>query len=404
MLDRETDAASNRRPSGPGIGRSVRIDAAPAGPSAARIPELDGLRGIACLVILVYHLKAQLIPIGWMAVDLFFVLSGYLITTILLSSRGKRLALGEFYIRRAQRIWPVYYLTILALAAASRWLPEPCRMAGLPYYLTFTENVPGLWSSQASEFSHYLTHFWSLAIEAQFYLIWPAFVLVGGRWGAGFGAIGLVMTSCWMRSLGFDAWLLVARADGLALGGLLAVVMGMAAGGPHRKRDLRSIFGLIGVVSAIYLAWVALRVGLPRGGRPKIGTPDTIAAVAAFGFAAVGLVVVDSGGSGRAWLRDRRLRWVGKVSFGLYVYHYVVYFLLNDVLDRLGFRGRPVWQDATKLGLTFLMAGLSWRFLEGPILAIGRRKPGVSKGKAPRSESREARSFTTEITENTEAR
>ena len=160
MIDGARTSWRFRTPPGPGIGRTVRIDAAPSGPAAGRIPELDGLRGIACLVILVYHLKAQIVPIGWMAVDLFFVLSGYLITTILLSARGKRFALGEFYIRRAQRIWPVYYLTILALAAASRWLPEPCRMAGLPYYLTFTENVPSLWSSRASEFSPYLTHFW----------------------------------------------------------------------------------------------------------------------------------------------------------------------------------------------------------------------------------------------------
>ena len=92
------------------------------------------------------------------------------------------------------------------------------------------------------------------------------------------------------------------------------------------------------------------------------------------------------------------------MSYGLYVYHYVVYFLLNDVLDRLGFRGRPVWQDALKLGLTFLLAGLSWRFVERPILAIGRGKPAHSSRNAPRSESRESRSFTTEVTENTEER
>ena len=102
--------------------------------------------------------------------------------------------------------------------------------------------------------------------------------------------------------------------------------MGSAGQGAHRRRDLQVSFGAIGGSAMAYLGWLASWGGLPRGGRSLPGTPDSILAVALFGFASVGLVLAGSGGPATAWLRGRRLRWVGKVSFGLYVYHYIVYF------------------------------------------------------------------------------
>ncbi|HKI18261.1 MAG TPA: acyltransferase, partial [Isosphaeraceae bacterium] len=127
----------------------MRYDPAPI-PGAVgegqRVRELDALRGLACLLILVYHLMPHRVPGGWAGVDLFFILSGFLITSIILKSFHERHFLAHFYVRRGLRIWPVYYLTVLLLAAATPILPRPYDLGGLPYLLTYTQNVPLYWS------------------------------------------------------------------------------------------------------------------------------------------------------------------------------------------------------------------------------------------------------------------
>jgi hypothetical protein len=140
---------------------SARVDAghsAHRGSAEPRLLELDGLRGLACLVILVYHFRPPLVPYGWAAVDLFFVLSGYLITSILIRNEGSPRLLRNFYVRRGLRIWPIYYVTILALAIAGPWLPRPTNCAGLGYYLTYTQNLPLYWSGRVPPFSPYAAH------------------------------------------------------------------------------------------------------------------------------------------------------------------------------------------------------------------------------------------------------
>ena len=103
-----------------------------------RIPELDGLRGIAAVAIVLYHLWFLDIVMMGTAVNLFFVLSGYLITAIILRNGHSEGFLKNFYMRRGLRIWPIYYLTLFLLVAARAWLPQPGSLAGLPYYLTYT--------------------------------------------------------------------------------------------------------------------------------------------------------------------------------------------------------------------------------------------------------------------------
>ena len=96
-------------------------------------------------------------------------------------------------------------------------------MGGLPYLLTYTQNVPLYWSSTAPQFASYLMHTWSLAIEEQFYLIWPLLICLVGRRGVVPLSLALLFASVWARAHGFHWWLLLARGDGLAMGSLLAV-------------------------------------------------------------------------------------------------------------------------------------------------------------------------------------
>src|SRR4051812_9144594 len=110
-----------------------------------RVPELDALRAFAAGIVLLFHLRPEGFVFGWTGVDLFFVLSGYLITTIILQHQAAPGFLRNFYVRRGLRIWPLYYLTLFGLVALNPFLPRPQPMAGLPYYLTYTQNVPSYW-------------------------------------------------------------------------------------------------------------------------------------------------------------------------------------------------------------------------------------------------------------------
>src|SRR5947209_8320002 len=150
-----------------------------------RVKELDALRGIAALVVVLGHIGALhgsfKVPYSWTAVDLFFVLSGFLITSILLRHEPTGPFFASFYARRGLRIWPIYYLSLLALAAINPWLPTPYALDGMPQFLTYTQTSFMYWTNDVRPGLHALDHTWTLAIEEQFYLIWPALVFLAGR-------------------------------------------------------------------------------------------------------------------------------------------------------------------------------------------------------------------------------
>jgi peptidoglycan/LPS O-acetylase OafA/YrhL len=175
------------------------------GSAEPRVLELDGLRGLACLTIMVYHFRPVIVPYGWSSVDLFFVLSGYLITAILIRHEGSPRLRRNFYARRGLRIWPVYYLTILALVIVGPWLPKPTNWSGLGYFLTYTQNLPFYWSGRVPPFSPYVAHLWTLANEEQFYIIWPLLVVMIGRRAVIPLALGLAAVSVWARARGFSS-------------------------------------------------------------------------------------------------------------------------------------------------------------------------------------------------------
>ena len=148
-----------------------------------RVTELDALRGLGALIIAVYHLHPERLWFLWFRSDFFLVLSGFLVTAMILRYRDSAHFLPTFFARRVVRIWPCYYLALLALVAVNPLLPKAFPMDGLPYYLTFTQNVPRYWSGEAPAFNWYFLHTWTLAVLEQFYLVWPALVLLVGRRG-----------------------------------------------------------------------------------------------------------------------------------------------------------------------------------------------------------------------------
>ncbi len=336
-----------------------------------RIAEFDALRGIAATVIVIYHLRfLHSAPVLGSAVDLFFVLSGYLITTILLSTAKSPGHVRNFYARRALRIWPVYYLGFVWIALLWRWLPEPKSWAGLPEYLLYLQFVPKLWGGETRTFTELAAFTWTLAIEEQFYLIWPALVWWLGRRRLPLAIVPLIVLPAVLRCLGWPAMLLMTRCDGLALGALLAwLTSGDFEASPARrlrlKRGLLATAGgllvYLGISTYLWNYQQVVRNPLQRG-------LDQFALDLGY-FVIVGTVLLAAGGRRFGWLRNPLLVHAGQISYGLYFYHPFVIFGMSQVRKALEIKG-SLWFDILRVALCFAVAEVSWRCLERPILRL----------------------------------
>ncbi len=350
-----------------------------------RVPELDGIRAIAAMVVVGLHAgnvsESFRVPVlrlwGAMAVDLFFVLSGFLITAIILSEGRSRGFLTNFYARRSLRTWPIYYLALLAIAAVGVLVPGRYPIDGWLYYLTYTQNVPHYGGAEAPPFCLAFAHAWSLAVEEQFYLIWPAVVLLAGRrrlvpLALGIAALAFASRAFWR----LDSQLLLTRCDGLALGGLLATVLAdRDAESVRSPGPARAFVGLIGASLAYLVPITLILLGvLPNHWGIVPGTSGVFFSVNLLTFnllftGLVGLVVCRSGHPGLGFLRGPILGYLGRISYGLYLYHGLVF----GMVHRLYGGNVPAWVVLASTAATVALAGLSWAYLERPVLALKSR-------------------------------
>lgn len=341
----------------------------------ARVPELDALRGLAAVAVVVYHSRPPRLPWGWAAVDLFFVLSGYLITTIILK-HGKTCGfLPKFYARRALRVWPIYYLATFILVALSPILPRLFHWHAFPYHLTFTQSIRLYVSDTTPWWTLYMGHAWTLAVEEQFYLLWPALLLLTGcgRKRTMVVAVLAAAGSVWLRSGGMNLTLLGARGDGLTLGGFMAALLIDAPFVERRRGALTATFAATAVISAVAVvaAWRIYGMGKWSAVPPRQGF--SILAFNGVFFGLIGLVVCQAG---RPWLFGLRwgpLRQIGLISYGLYLLHIPVIALSGDLARAFGLRGQPLWREGLTTALCFAVAWASWRWIEAPALSLKSR-------------------------------
>lgn len=339
-----------------------------------RVPELDSLRAFAAAIVLLFHLRPPTFAFGSTGVDLFFVLSGYLITTIILRAHGTRRFVLNFYARRGLRIWPIYYLTLFVLLAINPRLPRPEPIAGLPYYLTYTQNVQYYRFREPPPFIECFRHTWTLALEEQFYLIWPGLAILAGRRLIGL-CVAVILIALMARAGGYFSFggynqmILLGRSDGFALGGLLAALLADRDRLAQHLGRFRLGFGLLTLAAGSYIAWGIIRhtqigfLGLPTPSWPA----STIFAVNLFYFALIGLVVLFAGGPALAPLRLGVLAYLGRISYGIYMYHYPVYWFLDGGRFRYD---RPIGWAILKIAVTLALAVASWHLVERPILAL----------------------------------
>jgi peptidoglycan/LPS O-acetylase OafA/YrhL len=356
-----------------------------------RIPELDALRGLAAVAIVFYHLWFTSYGFMGTAVDLFFVMSGYLITTIILKQREQPGFLATFYARRSLRIWPIYYLSILAYVVLSPVLPKSYHAEGLPYFLTYTQNLWQYWGAANPPFAEAFNHTWSLAVEEQYYLFWPLCLVFLGKRSVVPLAVGLMALAVGARMAGFSIWLLLTRLDGLALGGVLAAMLNSDDSARLPAETIKRSLIAAGLVSVAWLAkgnvlMAALATTWPALGKPLVALSLRMFATNLMYFSMIGLVVVNSGHRRLSWLRDSRLAWLGQMSYGIYLYHHMLFEIVQGYADRYGVTNR-VAIDAVKLTSTFALSALSWHLIEQPVLSLKDRFGYLKRSAIPAPKS-----------------
>ncbi len=350
-----------------------------------RAPGLDGVRALAVLSVLGFHESLSWLPGGFLGVDIFFVLSGFLITDLLVTKFGRdgNVGLSTFWQRRARRLLPALALMLLTVTAAVTLL-EPGQRGTLgPALLGAVTYTSNWWQAFAhlSYFSLYgpppvFQHLWSLAVEEQFYLIWPL-VLAGvlfimrGRWlRISFACAAAVGSAAIMYAVyvpGKDPSLVYYGTDTHAAGLLIGAAIALTW--PLRKvaaaaGKLRLGFDIAGSLGLAVLAWSVWHFA---GSDPFVYPYGlVIASLAAGGLV---LAAATTGFLGRA-LSWAPLRWLGIRSYGIYLWHWPVIAITVGMYPRAA--GSPIAHVIDAI-MPIGLAAVSWRLLEEPILRNGLR-------------------------------
>jgi peptidoglycan/LPS O-acetylase OafA/YrhL len=372
-----------------------------APPSADRLPALDGLRGLAIALVTMFHflrgpggtpvdLSSAVADAGWIGVDLFFVISGFLITGILLDARGGRRYFRNFYARRILRILQLYYgyrtlLLLLSGSAAGVPLGASYFADHQAWFWTHTTNwlllrTPGPGGAGAAGFGA----LWSLALEEQFYLVWPTVVALVSIQALRRICLVVIAGSLVLRLglalLGTSAYTLYASSfthlDPLAVGALLSIMarQGGLSGAGGRARWWLMMGASVFVICAV----------LVGTGAPVFPLPASlmISAVAAAWGGLVALVVIRPGAGSFGWIRAGPLRTLGKYSYAFYLLQLPVAAALGAAGLRELLPNRFAHAGAVAAA-TFVAAVLSWHLWEKRWLALKDRFPRIAAAAMP---------------------
>lgn len=345
------------------------------------MPGLDGLRALSVLAVIAYHLNFPWAQGGFLGVSIFFTLSGYLITDQLIMQwqNTREISLKDFWIRRARRLLPALFFMLATVCLYLGWL-DSARLMSLKDDLlsvVFYYNNWWLIFHNVSYFESFgplspIGHLWSLAIEEQFYILWPVVLIVGLKLFRRrrmlilitlLGTIASVLAMGMIYEPGIDPSRVYYGTDtrvfALLLGAAFAFVF------PSRKmpqkisNSSRLILDIIGGASLIGVLWMIgitneYDESLYRGG------------LAFFVFLSAIVTVVLAHPASRIarFMGNPSLRWVGLRSYSLYLWHYPVITLTSPSVNTEGFDGSQIF---LQLALTFLLAAFSWKFIEEPI-------------------------------------
>jgi peptidoglycan/LPS O-acetylase OafA/YrhL len=368
------------------------------------LPVLDGVRGLAVMMVLVFHFVGQMLPTnsaeraivavtkhGLLGVDLFFVLSGFLITGLLYEAHDKQHYLRNFYMRRVLRIFPLYYGVLALVFFVAPLIPQLrgptldglldrqawAWLYGVNVYLAGHEE----WS-----FS-YLNHFWSLSVEEHFYLVWPFVVLLLARRPRALIAVSLAISLGAMLgrvigiAMGLSWWTTVVltpfKLDGLALGAFLAVLVRQPGGLDWLVRGLPRVTVVVGGFVVATFVWTVLvsRQGLELVASIRVALFQILLACLL-----VWALIAPQPGVTSRFFRSRAMVFFGTYSYGLYVYHHFISYYLAanrtelELANRLGSHGLAIALQATLgISISVALAYLSYELFEKRFLNLKRR-------------------------------
>ena len=374
-------------------------------------PDVEGLRAVAILFVVFDHLGVPGFRAGFVGVDVFFVISGFLITALLaaeyrrsLSGTGSpsagSVSIGGFYARRARRILPASMLVIAVTLVTAKFVYNDVRFAEVQasalWSTLFSENFQLM--HQATDYfargtlESPLQNYWSLAVEEQFYFVWPALFLVAtalparlfGRAREGWKARALVAVA--LGALGSLVWSAAATADNpapayfspftraweLGLGALVALVV-MMGWVPGRRLSVAA------GVAGLALIGLSLLVVSPGS-----GYPGTVALLPTAGAALLILAGVSAGSESPSvtLLSAGPMRFFGRISYSLYLWHWPIIVFALTLLPRSDLSGAP--RGILLFGIAVIAAWASWRFVEQPFRFRGKEDPAVKAQKAAR--------------------
>ena len=351
----------------------------------ARAPGLDGVRALAVFAVIAFHEQFAAFHGGFLGVDVFFVLSGYLITDLLAAhwARHGQLDLRGFWIRRARRLLPALAVVLVTVTAAVAVI-EPGQLGALRPALLAAVSYSSNWWQAFQHQSYFagfgppppLRHLWSLAIEEQFYLVWPLILIVTlrtcqrRRLRAAVALAGAALSAVAMAAIyvpggdpsrvyyGTDT-----HASALFIGAALAFAwpLRQLQAAPRQQARRADMAGLTGIA---VLAWAMSRYSGGDGALYPAGL--LIAALGAGGL----VVAAASPGIIAGLLSWAPLRWAGVRSYGIYLWHWPVIAIAAAIT---GPRPGGLWLGAAEAATAITLAAASWTWIEQPILRNGLR-------------------------------
>jgi peptidoglycan/LPS O-acetylase OafA/YrhL len=365
------------------------------------LPALDGLRAVAVIAVVAFHYGAGVVRGGLLGVDIFFVLSGFLITSLLIDEHVRRgtIVLREFWGRRVRRLLPALLVMIVAVTVSARWLQNQADLRLLRDDAFSTLGYVANWHFAASGQDYFsqlaadspLLHTWSLGIEEQFYLVWPLIALLvlrfrgGERWLRLVAILGAAASTAWLIHLALEgantsrlyygtdtrvAALLVGAAIATLRPGRLAtprpapaqapfgVPDGLPA--PRRSRQwLRGTVSVLGLVGAVVLVVAMLEV---HGEDPVLYRGGFLVVALAAGAVVAAAVGLPKSLLARG-LSFAPLRLLGRISYGVYLWHWPVQLAVTRT--RVGVDGPALF--GIRVGITLVLAGVSYVVIEQPV-------------------------------------
>lgn len=338
------------------------------------IKELDSLRAIAAIWVILFHLYPEIFFFPVPGVDLFFVISGYLVTGIILSKKEDPKFFRTYIARRFLRIAPVYYIGlsfVLFVIPNLSTTHQPTE--AWPYFISFTQYIPQVWGGDMPQFIRRFDHSWTLAIEVQFYLIIPIFICKISERFLPVLLVTAIAVSFLFRLNNGPVWTLIGRMDGLVMGVALAFIFKSQCA-TLKERAIKCV-SILSLLSVLFLGYFVLYEGKQVVAASTCPSPEWIfLAVNLASTGVVAYVILNSGRKHLKILRLRCMRYLGQISYGLYLYHPLMFWLVDGLTERLGSPSilGGITSALVKIAMTLIVSALSWSLIEKPVLKLKR--------------------------------